>query len=204
MAIRLHFSFLSPFARKVRVFAEETGLAGELELVPCDIWAPGCGIREVSPLGKVPVLETPDGPIVGSRLCCEYLDTLHRGARLVPQPEPGKWRPLQLEALADGIMEAAVAHVTERLRRPAQFVYTGWLERQVVKIRDTLDNIADVFGAPDSRIDLSSITLACALSYLDIRLPELAWRENHRVLADWHRDFDARPSMTATRPPGDA
>jgi len=200
VTIRLHYSLLSPFARKVRVFAAEAGLADRLELAPCDIWAPGCAVADVNPLGKVPVLETPDGTFIGSRLCCEYLDSLHASAPLIPSPGAASWRILQLEALADGVMEAAVAHVTERLRRPAQFVYPGWLDRQAGKVERTLAVLAADFEVPGSRVDIASITLACALSYLDIRLPELAWRSGRQSLADWQLGFEARPSMSATYP----
>jgi len=197
----LHYSPLSPFARKVRVFAAEIGIDQGLELVPCDVWAPGSRLAAVNPLGKVPVLETVDGPIIGSRLCCQYLDALHAGERLIPDPRHGSWRILQLEALADGIMEAAVAHVTERLRRPARFVCPEWLDRQAAKIRLALDEIDRRFGAPTDRVDIASITLACGLSYLDIRLPDLGWECSHVSLADWHRGFETRQSMIGTRPP---
>lgn len=201
--MRLRYSPLSPFARKVRVFAAETGLAERLELVPCDVWAPGSDIVRDNPLGKVPVLLTGDGLFVGSALCCEYLDTLHSGSHLIPRAGSGRWLTLQLNALADGIMEAAVAHVTERLRRPERFVWQGWLDRQEAKIKRTLDAIGTEFGAPAGRIDIAAITLACALSYLEIRLPQLGWRHDHRRLAEWHADFAARPSMAATQPPAE-
>ncbi len=131
---RLRYSPASPFARKVRVAAIELGLSNRIELVPSDVWAPDSDIARDNPLGKVPVLVTPDGTFIGSTLCCQYLDSLGAEPRLVPATA-ARWRVLQLHALADGIMEAAVAQVTEELRRPAQFVYAGFVERQWDKIR---------------------------------------------------------------------
>lgn len=199
--MRLRYSSLSPFARKVRVFAAETGLDDALDLVPCDVWSAETDIDRDNPLGKVPVIVSEGGVFAGSGLCCEYLDSLHAGTPLIPRTGPDRWRILQLDALADGLMEAAVAHVTERLRRPPEFVYAGWMQRQCGKIDATLDFVESRYGAPGATVDISAITLACALSYLDIRLPQLEWRRNRKTLAGWHADFRQRRSMTATEPP---
>lgn len=198
--LKLWYSLLSPFARKVRVFAVEAGLAERLQLVATDVWAPECPVADDNPLGKVPALVTPDGVFAGSWACCEYLDSLNPpGGRLIPV-DAERWRTLQLYSFADGVMEAAVAHVTERLRRPAQFVYSGYLQRQAAKIERTLDEIEQAFGTPRDRADIASITLACALSYLDIRLPELEWRRRRAGLAEWHARFSDRESMLSTQP----
>jgi len=204
MSITLRYSEYSPFARKVRVFAAEAGLARQIDLDRCDVWAPDSDITQDNPLGKVPVLLTPDGNFVGSFLCCEYLDSLHGGKPLIPGTGPDRWRPLQLNALADGIMEAAVAHLTERLHRPAQFVCPEWLDRQDRKIINTLDVIERQYGAPRGDIDVAVITLGCALSYLDIRMPHLEWRKNRERLTAWHAIFSARQSMQATEPTSSA
>jgi len=198
--MKLRYTPLSPFARKVRVFALEVGLGSKLELSPCDVWAPDCDIVQDNPLGKVPVLLTEEGAFVGSMMCCMYLDSLHDGQSLIPKAGPGHWRSHQLEALADGVMEAAVAHVTERLRRPERFVYPGWLARQEDKIRRTLDVIEADHDLPAAVVTLPAITLGCALAYLDIRLPKLDWRQGRPRLASWLRAFDTRPSMEATHP----
>jgi glutathione S-transferase len=198
--LKLRYTPLSPFARKVRVFAAEALLADRLQLDPCDVWAPDCDIVRDNPLGKVPTLLTDDGVFVGSTLCCEYLDTLHDGRCLIPRDGPDRWRILQLHALADGVMEAAVADVTERLRRPAQFVYPGWLERQRGKIARTLALIGSQYGPPADTPDIATITLGCALGYLDLRLPDLHWRTLSPALAGWYAKFSARRSMLDTQP----
>jgi len=200
MAMRLRYSELSPYARKVRVFAAEAGLANQLDLDACDVWAPDSDIGRDNPLGKVPVLLTDAGNFVGSTLCCEYLDSLHHGKRLFPETGHDRWRILQLNALADGVMEAAVAHLVERLHRPAQFVCPAWLDRQDGKITRTLDVIEMQYPMPSGDIDIAAITLGCALSYLDIRMPHLEWRKDRGHLAAWHAIFSARESMQATEP----
>ena len=197
---RLRYSPASPFARKVRVAAAELGLSGRIELAACDVWAPGSDIAADNPLGKVPALVTDDGTFIGSRLCCEYLDSLQGAPRLVPAATADRWRVLRQHALADGIMEAAVAHVTEELRRPPQFVYREFLERQRIKIRRTLDVVESHADALDGRVDLATITLGCALGYLDFRLPQFDWRRGRGGLARWYELMATRPSMIATRP----
>ncbi len=144
MSLKLWYSPASPFVRKVMVFAHETGLADSIELVSGDVWAADSAITKDNPLGKVPALVTPDGVFAGSYLCCEYLDSLHAGARLIPSDPRERWPALQLHAFADGIIEAAVASVVEQLRRPKEFVYQGMVDRQHAKINRTLDKIASM------------------------------------------------------------
>jgi glutathione S-transferase len=200
MSLLLRYSPASPFVRKVLVCAHETGLADRIELAPTDVWAPDCDIVQDNPLGKVPALIGPDGTFIGSTLCCEYLDTLHDGPHLIPVIAAERWPVLQLHALADGIMEAAVAHVIERLRRPPAFIYDGYLERQASKIFRTLDAIESRVSAFSELVDLATTTLACALGYIDFRLPQLEWRRGRPELARWETVFSARPSLMATPP----
>src|SRR5882757_1242461 len=193
--MRLRYSPVSPFARKVRVVAAELKLWDRIELAACDVWAPNSDIAADNPLGKVPALLTGDGTFIGSTLCCEYLDSLQGEPRLVPAATADRWRVLRQHALADGIMEAAVAHVTEELRRPAQFVYREFLERQRIKIRRTLDVVESHADALGGRADLATITLGCALGYLDFRLPQFGWRRGRDGLARWYEIMAMRPSM---------
>ena len=198
MSLKLWYSPASPFVRKVMVFAHETGLADTIALVRSDVWAAETEITQDNPLGKVPALVTPDGVFAGSYLCCEYLDSLHGGARLIPADPRERWAALQLHAYADGIIEAAVASIVEQLRRPKEFVYQGMVERQSAKINRTLDRIVPM--ALSRAPGIATITLGCALGYLDFRLPQLAWRNGRIALSLWYDLFSARKSMQATVP----
>src|ERR1039457_6625772 len=160
MSMKLWYSPASPFVRKVMVFAHETGLADSIEFAPGDVWAADSEITKDNPLGKVPALVTPDGVFAGSYLCCEYLDSLHAGARLIPADSRERWPALQLHAFADGIIEAAVASIVEQLRRPKEFVYQGTVDRQSAKISRTLDRIASM--AHPQTGNIATITLGCA------------------------------------------
>jgi glutathione S-transferase len=197
--MRLRYSNASPFVRKVLVFAHEAGLARNIELVPTDVWAADTDIARDNPLGKVPTLVTADGTFIGSALCCEYLDSLHAGPPLLPREAQARWQVLQRHALADGIIEAAVAHVVETLRRPAALVDSGTLKRQQGKMQRALDVIEGDVTAYDS-IDLASVTLGCALGYLDFRHGALHWRTGRPKLTEWYSQFETRASMIATAP----
>lgn len=198
MSMKLWYSPASPFVRKVMVFAHETGLADALTLVTGDVWSPDSPILKDNPLGKVPAMATPDGAFAGSYLCCEYLDSKHGGARLIPAEPRERWPVMQLYAFADGILDAAVASVVEKVRRPKEFVYQGALDRQKGKITGALDRIESM-PLPKG-VDIAAITLGVALGYLDFRMPELGWRNNRPALAQWYETFSQRKSMQATVP----
>jgi glutathione S-transferase len=117
------------------------------------------------------------------------------------QVEPAeRWPVLQLQALADGTMEAAVARVVEELRRPKALVFRSNLDRQAEKIRHALDVIERKAAALEDRATLATITLGWALGYLDFRLSVLGWRTGRPALAIWDSVFPARPAMKATKP----
>ena len=198
MSMKLWYSTASPFVRKVMVFAHETGLAALLELATGQVWNEDSPINKDNPIGKVPALVTPDGVFPGSFLCCEYLDSLHPGPRLIPNDPRERWPALQLHAFADGIIEATVASVVEQVRRPKEFVYQGNLDRQKAKIVRTLDKI-ETMPLP-KKIDIGTVTLGCALGYLDFRMPQFGWREGRPGLRAWYEIFSARDSMKATLP----
>ena len=116
--LRLLYLPLSPFARKVRVAAIETGLNSQISLVQTDIWNPDPQTEIDAPLGQVPVLLGGPDVLAGSALICDYFDSLTTGTKLVPADREARWRVLAGHALADGVMVAAVAHTVERIRRP--------------------------------------------------------------------------------------
>lgn len=197
---RLRHSAGSPFVRKVVVFAHECGLADRIEFVPTDTFAADSDLPGDNPLGKVPALLTPQGVLPGSLLCCQFLDTLHGRVPLIPQDGPGRWRVLRLHALADGMMEAAVAAVIERVHRPQAFVHDGYVGRQLDRIRRTLAAVAAEFPLEADYTNIAQITLGCALGYLDIRVADMGWRDRHPRLSAWQDVVACRGSMRATLP----
>ena len=198
--MKLRYAKASPFVRKVLVFADEIGVADRIELAQADVWSPETDIAKDNPLGKVPALVTREGTFVGSFACCDYLQRRNGGPKLIPDEAKDHWRVMQIHGLADGLMEAGVAYVIESLRRPREYVYPGYLDRQFAKMTHTLDALAARRGDLDA-VDLGAITTACALAYLDFRFADkLDWRAQTPALAGWYADFAKRPSMMKTRP----
>ncbi len=202
--MKLFYAQASPFARKVLVTAHETGLAPRIELVATATSGPTAPeLVAHNPLGKVPTLVTDEGEsFYDSPVICEYLDTLHGGTRLFPGEGRARWQALRWQALGDGIMDAAVSLRYEQLR-PEGEKSPAWQERQKGKIlasaRALEGEMAELAATP---LGIGHIAIACALGYVDFRMPEIDWRQGNAGLADWIASFAARPSMAATAPRG--
>ncbi len=197
--MKLFYSPTSPYARKVRIVAAEKGLDDRIELVPCNPFEDADELRRVNPLGKVPCLMLDDGTaLYDSPVICEYLDAATPTPRLLPADER-RWRVLRLQALADGMLDAAVAIVMERWR-PEGERSEGWIRRWSDAIRRGADTFAEEIATLPETISLAHVAMGAALGYLDFRLPELEWRADRKSLATWYETFAERSSMRATRP----
>ncbi|MDF2073543.1 glutathione S-transferase [Pseudomonas mendocina] len=200
--MQLIYAAASPFARKVRVLAAETGLLERIELLDTAVLPTTLNerVNALNPLGKIPVLLTDDGQaLYDSRVICEYLDTLHQGTKLLPDGA-ARWQVLRLAALADGLMDAALLARYERAVRPAELQWTAWLEGQLGKIQRALAELERQVDHLQGPLDLAQIGVACALGYLDFRFADLDWRAAHPGLAAFHQAFAQRASMQASAP----
>ncbi|MBV9077141.1 MAG: glutathione S-transferase [Methylobacteriaceae bacterium] len=201
--MKLFFSPASPYVRKVMIVAHELGLAGRIEKLPA---AAGPvkrdqTIRPVNPIAQVPTLLTDDGTaLYDSRVICEYLDDLG-GGRFFGQGAE-RWRNLTDAALGDGLLGAALLVRYESVLRPEPYRWTDWIGGQSEKITDAADRIERLAPALGDRLDIGTVTLFCALGYLDFRFPDLAWRATRPAAAAWFERFSARPSAQATMPSG--
>lgn len=193
----------SPFARKCLVAAHELGLRERLELVPAAAHPVNRDPTIVAhnPLGKVPTLITDDGTVLyDSRVISEFLNALGDG-RLIPREGQPRWSTLCEQALADGIMDAAVLARYETAVRPENLRWNDWTAGQLDKVTCGLAELERRAAGFGGRVDVGTIAVGCALGYLDFRYASLAWREKCPNTAAWLEHFGARPSMAATRPP---
>ncbi len=200
--MQLIYAAASPFARKVRVLAAETGLLERIELLDTAVLPITLNerVNVLNPLGKIPVLLTDAGEaLYDSRVICEYLDTLHQGPKLLPGGF-ARWQVLRLAALADGLMDAALLARYERAARPAELQWPAWLEGQLGKVQRALTELERQVGQLQGPLDLAQIGVACALGYLDFRFADLDWRAAHPGLAAFHQAFAQRGSMQASAP----
>lgn len=200
--MKLVASLTSPYARKIRVALAEKGLPFELEVdIP---WLADTRVPSYNPLGKVPALVADDGELwFDSPVIAEYLDTL-AGPLLLPADRLAALPVRQVEALADGITDAAVAAFLEGMR-PAERQDPAAIERQLGKIERGLaaleERVAQRKGCAGEALNLADIAIGCTLGYLDFRFAHLGWRAAHPQLAAWADGLLARPSFAATAPP---
>ncbi|MEO0682561.1 MAG: glutathione S-transferase N-terminal domain-containing protein [Pseudomonadota bacterium] len=191
----------SPFVRKVMVALHELGAMDKVELAngASSPLAPNAGNLEVSPLGKIPALVLDGGEtLYDSRVITRWLDAT-QGGGLYPQGE-ALWDCLVREATADGVMEAALAVVYEaRLRDEAQRS-EAWVAGQRAKIARAMDHYDADIARLSGKEDMGAFALACALGYVDFRMPDWDWRQGRSKLAKWADAMLARPSMAATAP----
>ena len=201
--MKLRYSPASPYVRKCMVLAHETGLAGRLEIVPTVTADPKSGLAEDNPLGKIPALITGEGDtLFDSPVVCEYLDSLHGGAKLFPASGKARWTALRRQALADGLLDAALLRRYESMR-PANEQSPAWDAKQKATIGRALDVLeaeAERLGDPAGPVDIGLIAIGCALGYLDFRFAKDEWRSGRPKLARWFEGFAKRPSMAATTP----
>lgn len=202
--MKLFYSPNSPYARKCLVAAHELGLRERIEILPANA-APtkrDPDLAASNPLSKVPTLIADDGTaLYDSPVIAEYLDALG-GHKLIPRDGPARWNVLVEQALADGILDAALLARYETALRPENLRWGDWTSGQLEKVTgglDELDRRAARFG---DRVDLGTIACGCALGYIDLRWGALEWRKTRRNAATWFDKFGARESMVKTRPPG--
>jgi len=199
--MKLYMNTASPYSRKARVVIRELDLGRLVEEISVNP-AASDELRHVNPLGKIPALVLNDGStLLDSMVICEYLNDLG-GGKFFPgmsiwRETSGRWRALTLQALGDGICDAAVARVYEG-RRPPELESEAAIHKYLAVITRSLDALEHArFLDPPT---IGEITVACALGYIDFRLPETNWRDTRPNLAAWYEKFAQWPSMQATQP----
>ncbi|MFT4464725.1 MAG: glutathione S-transferase family protein [Sodalis sp. (in: enterobacteria)] len=196
----LRTSPASPFGRKVALAAAATGLADQLIIEPADVNDPNDSLLKQNPLGKIPALITPEGlTLFDSRVIIEFLDDKAGGGVVIPRGD-FRWAVLRQQALADGLMDAALLVVYEERYRPAAERSPGWVARQQERMGRALDYAELHYTLPPAAktLHVGEIALAAALGYLDLRF-DGAWRQHYPKLVSWLNLFrQALPAFDAT------
>jgi len=201
--MKLIGSNTSPYVRKVRVVMAEKKIDCQFELE--DVWSTDTRIQRVNPLGKVPCLIMDDGGAVfDSRVIVDYLDNLTPVHRLIPPSGRARTEVKCWEALADGLLDAALLIRLEHTQRDEAQRSQRWIDRQRGKIDAALAAMAAGLGDKpwccEGRYSLADVAVGCALGYLSFRFPDIDWRTRHPAL-DRHADkLFARPSFADTAP----
>ena len=191
----------SPYARKVRIALAEKGLPFELLTeVP---WHATTSTPRYNPLEKLPVLLLPDGSSVyESSYILQYLELKYPQTPLLPDDIDGKLAARKLEVLCDGICDAVVLTLFEKMRAGGGSL--EWLARQRRKIDGGLAEMAKIVGsrqwATGDSFSLGDIAVGTAVAYLSVRFQELPWRTLYPDLALLSDRLEQRPSFQASVP----
>ena len=196
----------SPYVRKVRVVLAEKKLDYRFQTE--DVWSEETAINASNPLGKVPCLVMEGGEAVfDSRVIVEYLDTLSPVGRLIPAQGRERAEVKTWEALADGVLDAAILARLEATwpHRQDGERSQAWIDRQMGKVRAGLQAMAQGLGdkpyCSGVHLSLSDLAVGCTLAWLEFRFPQLAWRTEHPHLGRLLDKLMLRPSFADTQPP---
>jgi glutathione S-transferase len=201
--MKLIGSHSSPYVRKVRVVMAEKKL--DYEFVLENVWAAETRIQQSNPIGKVPCLVMEDGgAMFDSRVIVEYLDTLTPVCKLIPPNGRERAEVKCWEALADGVLDAAVLVRLERTLRPEAQQSPEWIQRQMDKVHGGLKamsaGLKDTPYCCGTHYSLADVTVGCALGWLAFRFPEIDWRDSYPNLAKLFDKLSERQSFKDTVP----
>jgi glutathione S-transferase len=195
----------SPYVRKVCIVMAEKKL--DYVMVTEDVWSATTTIHASTPLGKVPCLVLEGGEAVfDSRVIVEYLDTLSPVGKLIPANGRARAEVKTWEALADGLLDAALLARMENVwpHRTAEQKSQAWIERQLAKISEALramsQGLADKPFCSGAHLSLSDIAVGCAVGYLDFRFSDIDWRGAYPNLDKHYAKLMQRPSFADSLP----
>lgn len=201
--MKLIGSLTSPYVRKIRIVLAEKKI--DFDLVLDSPWEEGNQVVALNPLGKVPVLVLDDeSTLYDSRVIAEYLDTVAPNNRLIPASGRERISVKRWEALADGVLDAAVSAFLES-RRPDGERSPSWIERQRDKIARSLRAMSEELGEQPwchgNNLSLADIAVGCALGYVSFRLGDIRWSKPYPNLAHLYEKLMQRPAFAETVPP---
>ena len=200
--MKLIASLSSGFVRKVRIVMAEKKI--DYELVLDDPWSKDSLIQQSNPLGKVPCLMMDDGgAMFDSRVIVEYLDILTPVGKLIPVSGRERAEVKCWEALADGLLDAAIL-VRLEMQRPSEAQSERWIQRQQSKVDSALKALSDGLGEKPfcvgTHYTLADVAVGCALGWMSFRFPANTWREDYPELAKLFDKLSERQSFKDTVP----
>ncbi len=203
--MKLIGSTTSPYVRKVRIVMAEKKL--DYQFVIEDVWSADTHISASNPLGKVPCLVMEGGEaLFDSRVIVEYVDTLSPVGKLIPGSGRERAEVKTWEALADGLLDAALLARMEATwpGRKESERSPAWIDRQLQKIDRSLSAmdlaLAERSHCVGIHLSLADIAVGVAVAYLDFRFPHIDWRGQHPNLGALYERLSQRQSFKDTVP----
>ena len=200
--MKLLGSLASPYTRKVRIVLAEKRI--DFDFVIVDVTQADNPVVALNPLGKVPTLLLDDGTaLYDSRVIVEFADAVSPLARLIPDDNRERAAVRRWEALADGMLDAALLLRGEEAR-PAANRSAAWIAKQRAKVERALAEAARELGDRNwahERYSLADVALGAALGWLEFRKPGgIEWRDQYANLARHYGRLMERPAFADSAP----
>jgi len=177
MGLIVYGAALSPFVRKTRVFLAEKGLPYTLEQV--NIFPPPDWFKEISPLGRIPVLKDDETGMTlpDSSVICAYLEKAHPAPALYPSSPRAYAQALWYEEYADSEM---TAHIGLGMFRPVVVSKLMGKESDRVTAQETLDKkLPRYFAYLDKEIGTKEFFVDDVFTIADIAVATQFANFNH-------------------------
>ena len=201
--MKLTFSPASPFARKVRIAAIETGLIDKIEFTTATV-APGQANEEyskITPLKKLPVLITNDGDVIlDSYVIVEYLNEL-AGGSLIPAYGPRRWQAKTNHSLINGMLDSMLLCRYEKMVRPQGLQWQAWSDDHWNRAWSGMAHFEKQTQMLSGPLSIAQIGLVCVLGYADFRFADCGWRKAYPKLEAFYQKMMERPSVKISVPP---
>lgn len=202
--MKLYYTPIKGYVHTVEAVIHYTGLKEQIEPIATKPFDTDTPLTGINPLGKVPTLVLDNGEyLAGGPVIYEFLDSLHRRRRLIPNKGEARWRVLRQAWMADGLFDTFVLLIIESWHEPAA-QRPEYVQRCFAKISAILDQM-DRDVATYERLDLAQMRGVGALQFLRLKMPSVARAipgldvsfdpfANRPALADWYKSL-ARKKM---------
>jgi len=197
----LYGAILSPFVRKVMVFAREKNI--EFELKSVMLGDPDPAFRAVSPFGKMPALQHGELKLPDSSAIVQYLEALHPDPALIPADPAERGMTIWYDEFADTILFECIRKLFfNRVVRPLVQGQAGDEALAAHTEAEELPPILDWLEtqSPEShylvadRLTLADIAVASALANLN-HASQILSADRYPRTAAYAAALHARPSF---------
>ncbi|MBL4801846.1 MAG: glutathione S-transferase N-terminal domain-containing protein [Emcibacter sp.] len=196
--MELFYTPTSPYSRKIQILADHLGLNDRIKMTFLHPLFDKTGqLAAANPLEKVPTLVLDNGDCIFDSPV--IADALYHFSEAPALPFEERLKQQQLQALGDGIMDAAVLSQMEKMREDAeQSEY--WQDRWQKAIIRSIDEFENNMIQQAEEWHIGSMSMACALDYLDLRHPHLHWTTHNKKTYEWYQLAVERDTMITTDP----
>ena len=200
--MKLFGSSVSPFVRKVLIYAAERGLS--LENIPVSPHQDEAGFRGVSPVGKIPALQDGEYSLADSSAIIHYLEAKYPNGGLIPADPELRGTAIWYEEFADTELYKLItvifvnrALLPKLMKVPGDEEKAAEAEKQLPPLLHYLERVVPMEGyLVGSSLSLADIAVATQIINLGHGGVQLD-ADVHPKLAAWFGRISSRPSVSA-------